>query len=135
MATPTPELARPPKAGLQRSPHPFAGRGAGTPAPDAGYALTIAEREVAKLPFVHEHDRHDVAVGIAVVAAKRASLVGRGPTLSDVRIALDLFELADGLPIDHHRASPFAGLAHSYVAQRTFADAVDGNRLVASADR
>ncbi len=129
MATPTPELARPKKAGLQRSPHPFAGRGAGTPAPDGGYALTIAQREVAKLPFAHEHDRHDVAVGIAVVAAKRASLIGRGPTLADVRFALDLFALADGTPIDHHRASPFAGLAHSYFAQRAFADAIDGDRL------
>ncbi len=135
MPTPTPELGRPRKAGLQGSPHLFDGRGAGTPAPDGGYALTIAEREVAKLSFDHEHDRHDVVAAVAVVAAKRASLVGRGPTLSDVRVALDLLGLGDVASVDHGLASRFAGLAHSYFAQRAFADSVDGERLVASSDR
>ncbi len=135
MPTPTPEFARRPKAGLQRSPHLFAGSGAGTPAPGGGYALTIAEREVAKLAFDHEHDRHDVAVGIAVVAEKRASLIGRGPTIGDVRAALDHFGLLSATSIDHHLARPFAGLAHSYVAQRAFADAVSVDELVAAGDR
>ncbi len=130
MPTPTPEFARKPKAGLVRNAHPVATSGAGTPAPGGGYALTIAEREVAKLAFDHEHDRHDVAVGVAVIAAKRASAIGRGPTVTDVRIALDHFKLLDATSVDHHLASPFAGLAHSYVAQRAFADAVDTDELV-----
>lgn len=135
MPTPTPQFARTPKAGLQRSPHLFAGSGAGTPAPGAGYALTIAEREVARLAFDHEHDRHDVVVGVAVVAAKRASLIGRGPTVGDVRAALDHFGLLSATSVDHHLASPFAGLAHSYVAQRAFADAVSADDLVGPTDR
>jgi len=135
MPTPTPEFARPPKAGLQRSPHPFSGSGAGTPAPGGGFALTIAEREVSKLPFDHEHDHHDVAIGIALVAAKRASLIGRGPTIGDVRVALDHFGLLEVTSVDHHHVTPFAGLAHSYVAQRAFVDAVAADELVAAGDR
>ncbi len=49
--------------------------------------MTIAARECAKLTFEHEHDRHDVALGVGLVAAKRASLIGRGPQLGDVRVA------------------------------------------------
>jgi hypothetical protein len=131
METGTPEFARVPKAGLQRSALKSTGRGQGTQAPGEGFALTIAERECARLDFEHEHDRHDVALGVALVAAKRASLVGRGPQLSDVRVALELFGLRAGQVVDHAAAQHFAGLAHSYVAQRRFVDAVGDEQLLA----
>jgi hypothetical protein len=131
METGTPEFARAPKPGLQRSAHRSAGRGQGTQAPGEGFALTIAQRECAKLEFEHEHDRHDVALGVALVAAKRASLTGRGPQLSDVQVALELFGLRASAVVDHAAALPFAGLAHSYVAQRRFVDAVGDEQLVA----
>ena len=124
MPTGTPEFARVAKAGLQRSPHPPTGPGVGTQAPGEGYALSIAHREVARLHFEHEHDRHDVEVGIGLVAAKRASLSGRGPQLSDVHVALRRYGLVGGVSVEHRLAAPFAGLAHSYVAQRRFVDAV-----------
>lgn len=130
MSTETPELSRVPKAGLQRSPHVSTGRGLGTQAPGEGYALGIAHREVARLSFEHEHDRHDVEVGAALVGAKRASLIGRGPMLGDVRVALGLFGLVEGAIVDHALAAPFAGLAHSYVAQRRFVDAIADDDLV-----
>jgi len=129
MPTQTPEFARAKKPGLQRSARPAGGANKGTPAPDAGYALTIAHREVAKLAFEHEHDRHDVEAGIAVVAAKRASIISRGPTLDDVRVALELFGLHADAPVTHHDVKTFAGLAHSWVAQRQFADAVSNENL------
>jgi hypothetical protein len=132
METGTPEFARAPKPGLQRSARRSAGRGQGTQAPGEGFALTIAQRECAKLDFEHEHDRHDVALGVALVAAKRASLTGRGPQLSDVQVALELFGLRASAVVDHAAALPFAGLAHSYVAQRRFVDAVGDEQLVAS---
>jgi hypothetical protein len=131
MSTQTPELGRARKAGLQRSAHPVSGAGHGTPAPDAGYALTIAHREVGKLAFLHEHDRHEVETGVALVAAKRAGLIGRGPTLGDVHAALDFFGLRAEPVIDQRLAHKFAGLAHSYVAQRRFVDAVPVEQLVA----
>jgi len=77
METGTSEFSRTPKPGLLRS-VPAAGQaGRGTQAPGEGFALTIAERECAKLNFEHEHDRRDVILGVGLVAAKRASLIGR----------------------------------------------------------
>ncbi len=72
---------RPPEEGGSAALRPSrrSGRGFGTPAPGEGYALTIAARECAKLDFARHQDDHDVAIGIGLVAAKRASTVGRGP--------------------------------------------------------
>jgi hypothetical protein len=133
METGTSEFSRKPKAGLLRA-LPAAGQaGRGTQAPGEGFALTIAARECAKMKFEHEHDRDDVALGVALVAAKRASLIGRGPQLGDVKAVLNLFGLLDVALVDQELSSPFRGLAHSYVLQRRFVDAVDGDELVATA--
>ena len=132
METGTSEFSRTPKPGLLRS-VPAAGQaGRGTQAPGEGFALTIAERECAKLNFEHEHARRDVILGVGLVAAKRASLIGRGPQLGDVKVAMDLFGLRGAPSIDHQLSAPFRGLAHSYVLQREFVDAVDGTTLVAT---
>lgn len=99
--------------------------GAGTQAPGEGFALTLAERECAEI-HVAGVDHHDVVIGIALVAAKRASLAGRAPTVYDVRAALDLF----GFRTSEPRTTPaFVGLAHSYVAQRRFVDDVTEDQL------
>src|ERR1019366_790652 len=116
-------------AGLQRSAHPPTGASFGSQAPGGGFALTIAHREIAKLDFEHEHDRQDVELGVALVAEKRASLVGRGPILEDVHVAMGLFGLRTTM-VDHHLAAPFAGLAHSYVLQRQLVDGVAKEKLV-----
>jgi len=132
MQTGTAEFSRTPKAGLLRT-VPAAGQvGRGTQAPGEGFALTIAERECAKLKFDDEHDRRDVILGVGLVAAKRASLIGRGPQLGDVNVALALFGLRGAATIDHRLSAPFRGLAHSYVLQRRLVDAVDGDELVAT---
>jgi hypothetical protein len=134
MSTATPELGRSKKPGLERSSQLRSGAGLGTPAPGEGYALTIADRECEKLDFVNSHDRHDVSVGVALVAAKRASIVGRGPTLSDVHVAMDLFGLRLDSPVTRDVTKPFRGLAHSYVAQRRFVDATSGDVLTTGAN-
>jgi len=129
MPTPTPEIGRPKKVGLERSPQRLSGPGLGTPAPGEGYAFTIAERECAKLVFARPEDRHDVTVGVALVAAKRASLIARGPTLGDVRTAMDLFGLRASSPVTREVTGGFLGLAHDYAAQRRFVDAISAERL------
>jgi hypothetical protein len=129
MTTATPELGRAKKPGLERSARRVSGVGEGTNAPGEGYALTIAARECAKLTFAHPHDRHDVTVGVALVAAKRASVVGRGPMLGDVHVAMDLFGLRASSPVPRETTTPFIGLAHSYAAQRRFVDAVSATQL------
>jgi hypothetical protein len=129
MTTPAPEVGRAPKKGLLRPSRLPVGQGQGSPAPDAGYALGVAHREVAKLAFAHDHDRHDVELGVALVAAKRASIIGRGPTLGDVHVAMDHFGLRGVDVVDEALARPFRGLAHSYVAQRELVDSVDPTAL------
>lgn len=123
VATATPEIGRTKKAGLLR--HAPTMSGAGTQAPGEGFAMTLSERECADF-HVEGVDHHDLVVGIALIAAKRASLAGRGPTVYDVRAALDHFGLRSDGPSD---TTGFAGIAHSYVAQRRFADNVTEDQL------
>ncbi len=87
--------------------------------------MTLAQHECASL-HIAGVDHHDLVVGVALVAAKRASLAGRGPTIYDVRVAMDVFGVRDDS--DTHLGD-FAGLAHSYVAQRHFVDAVTEEQL------
>jgi hypothetical protein len=103
--------------------------GRGTPAPGEGFALTIATRECAKLNFENSHDRHDVTIAVASIAAKRASVVGRGPTLGDVRVALNILGLLDNDVVSRTMSRRFRGLAHSYSALRRFTDAVTIDEL------
>ena len=94
----------------------------------------MAARQCHKLVYEHPHDRDDVTVGVALVAAKRASLIGRQPTLGDVHVAMDFFGLRTDSPVSRVTTKPFRGLAHSYVAQRRFVDAVPGEQLVTGAN-
>ncbi|HUY42128.1 MAG TPA: hypothetical protein VMU98_00005 [Acidimicrobiales bacterium] len=122
-ATPPAELGRPKKAGLLGGvPGEARGPGHGTPAPGEGYALTLASRLCDQLSFESEHDRADVECAIALITAKRASLINRGPILEDAKVARDYLGLDD--VVSHEKALEYAGLAHSYVAQRRFTDAV-----------
>ncbi len=122
VSTATPEIGRSKKPGLLR--HAPTGVGSGTNAPGEGFAMTLAEHECADL-HVAGVAHHDLVVGVGLVAAKRASLAGRGPTVYDVRAVLDLF----GLRENAATTPDFAGLAHSYAAQRRFVDAVTEEQL------
>jgi hypothetical protein len=127
MITPPAEVGRVPKPGLLRH-VPRGGEMVGTQAPGEGYALTLAHRAVERIDFEHAHDRDDLALAVGLVAAKRASLIGRGPTDGDVARALEV--LAVTSPVSAAFARRFSGLAHSYVAQRHLVDAVAADELV-----
>ncbi|MDE3009029.1 MAG: hypothetical protein KGJ10_04440 [Acidobacteriota bacterium] len=132
VATATPEIGRKKKPGLLGAPHAPRGRGQGTPAPGEGYALTLAHRACDEMTFASPHDRADVECVLGLVAAKRASLINRGPVIDDVRVARDVLGL-NGEVVTHEVARRFAGLAHSYEAQRRFVDTIaDADLLVAS---
>jgi hypothetical protein len=130
MATAAPEVGRAPKAGLLRPTRLEDSPLLGTPAPDAGFALGLAHRVVGRRELEREADRHDVELAVALVAAKRASLVGRGPMVGDVDAALAALGLAGDGPIDAAASARFAGLAHSYVTQRELVDSVDAASLL-----
>lgn len=127
MITPPAEVGRVQKPGLLRH-VPKGGQMVGTQAPGEGYALTLAARAVAGYEFEHAHDRDDLALAVGLVAAKRASLLGRAPTSGDVARALEV--LAVTPPVSAAFALRFSGLAHSYVAQRQLVDAVTDDELV-----
>ncbi len=104
----------------------------GSPGPDQGYAIKLANSFHGKL-FLHpgEHE-HDVLVGILGVALKRASLFGRAPVIHDVTRALDVFGfLNPDAPADlvAFRTSLFEAAGHHYELQRAIADVVPAETL------
>ena len=107
-------------------PHAPAGRSVGTPGPDAGFALRLARRFEHDLKLNEGESEHDVVLGVALIAARRAALFGRAPCIYDVQFALSywgfLTEAPAGLVAERRRA--FSAVSHDYVAQRTLVDSV-----------
>jgi len=69
---------------------------------------------------------HDVLHGAALVAAKRAALFGRAPSIYDVQVALNLWGFLDDDPPElvATRRAAFSAISHDYVAQRQLVDSV-----------
>ncbi len=103
------------------------GKGIGTPGTDSGFALRLAHRFDDRLELGEGESAHDVLLGVALIAAKRAALMGRGPCIYDVRFALNLWGfLNDDVPADVRatRRAAFSSISHDYEAQRALVDAV-----------
>lgn len=126
IATPAPEIGRAKKPGLLGAPFRTRGVGQGTPTPDAGFALTLAERAVHELKLDKGLDEHDVVAGVAALAAKRAGALGRGPSQHDVQAVLDHFGFGTTVsaPARAARAQAFRGIGHSYFLLMAFVDGV-----------
>ncbi|MBU6233308.1 MAG: hypothetical protein KJS64_03570 [Acidobacteria bacterium] len=125
--TPTPETGRPKKPGLLGAPRHQRVRGQGTPGPDGGYALTVTHAVLEQWHGDHIDgvDHHDLVAGVAALASKRAGLFGRGPSRSDVEVALRLIGVsAHSASISPAWEVRFAGIGHSYFRLRDFVDAV-----------
>ncbi len=107
------------------------GAGIGTPGPDSGFALRLAHRFEDDLELGEGESAHDVLLGVALVASKRAALFGRAPCIHDVRLALDLWGFLDDAPPDVRatRRAAFSSISHDYVAQRALVDAVPEESL------
>lgn len=102
------------------------GRRFGTPGPDQGYGLTLAERFVDRLELADGEHREDVVAGCLGVALRRASLFGRAPVVHDLDLAFTILGYLGGAPADlvAWRVPLLAGSAHDYWAQRDVVDAV-----------
>ncbi len=100
----------------------------GDPAPDAGFAMKLLHVFDGKLVLKSGEDEHDVRAGITQVALKRSSLFGRGPTVTDVRIALTIWGyLVEPDPALIAFRKPIfeaVGIPNHYVMRRQVADAV-----------
>jgi hypothetical protein len=107
-------------------PTALSGRSVGTPGPDAGFALRLARRFEHELTLGEGESEHDVLLGVALIAARRAALFGRAPCIYDVQFALALWgflgEVAPGFQAA--RRAAFASVSHDYVAQRSLVDAI-----------
>jgi|HubBroStandDraft_6_1064221.scaffolds.fasta_scaffold503445_2 hypothetical protein len=108
-----------------------AGPSMGTPGSDQGFALRLARRFEDRLRLAPDESPEDVVVGVALVAAKRSGLLGRAPSVYDVRAALNLWEFLDDAPADvvDTRRTAFRSVAHDYVVQRALVDSVPEESL------
>jgi hypothetical protein len=108
-----------------------AGPSMGTPGSDQGFALRLARRFEEKLRLAPDESPEDVVVGVALLAARRSGLLGRAPSVHDVRAALNLWGFLDDAPADvvDARRRAFRSVAHDYVLQRALVDAAPEEAL------
>lgn len=101
----------------------------GSPGPDQGFGLTLAERFQGKLSLRPGEHEKDAIAGCLAVALKRASLFGRAPVIHDLTIAFTIWGFLDEQAPDELvalRRGLFEEVAHPhhYAEQRTIADRV-----------
>jgi len=99
----------------------------GTPGPDQGYALRLARRVERSLVLQPGEAVHDVVVGVALLAARRAALFGRAPTIFDIQAVVALWGFLEAEPSEalvEERRAAFSGVGHDYPAQRALIDRV-----------
>jgi hypothetical protein len=114
------------------------GRGHGTPGPDQGFALRLARRFEDRLHLGPDEELEDVLLGAALLASRRAGLLGRAPCIYDLDFVMGLFGTTDSdasADVVAARRGLFRSVAHSYVAQRALVDSVPTDVLVLGADR
>lgn len=99
----------------------------GTPGPDTGYGLLVAERLFAdRVRCAAGESVHDALAAAAEVGGARAALFGRAPVGKDIEHALTLFGLLGDAPADlvAWRAPRLRSAAHEYRVRRALVDAV-----------
>jgi hypothetical protein len=114
-----------------RTPTALRGKNVGTPGTDAGFAMRLVQRFAHDLKLTEGENEHDVLVGVALIAARRAALYGRGPSIYDVQLALALWGFLVDAPTEltATRRRVFASVSHDYVRQRALVDAVPDESL------
>jgi hypothetical protein len=107
------------------------GRRFGTPGPDQGYGLTLAERFEDRLELGSGEHAEDAMTGCLGVALRRAALFGRAPVVHDLELAFTLWGFLGGAPDDlvEHRMPLFQGVSHDYDRQREIAERVAESTL------
>jgi hypothetical protein len=98
----------------------------GTPGPDSGYALTLAERFHDRISVVFPETVHDAEELGAQFAMRRAGVLGRAPIQPDVELGLTLFGWLGDPPADlvEWRRLAVANVAHDYARRTTLIEAI-----------
>jgi hypothetical protein len=98
----------------------------GSPGPNVGYALTLADRARDRLVLApHEHADDALAV-VAEIAMKRAATLGRAPVMADVDVAMALLGYRGDAPDNfvEWRVRAVRGAHHHYLERRALVGAV-----------
>src|SRR5437763_747959 len=98
----------------------------GTPGPDSGYALILAERFGDRITAVRPETLHDAETIAAQVAMRRSSGFGRAPVAGDVELGLTLFGWLGVAPADlvEWRRLAVAGISHDYPRRITLGETI-----------
>ncbi|MGH8998100.1 MAG: hypothetical protein ACRDY7_01770, partial [Acidimicrobiia bacterium] len=102
------------------------GRLLGSPGPDGGYALTLAERFRDRLVLVAPEKPGDALAVGAGLAMKRAASFGRAPVVTDLEIAFTILGWLGDPPaaLVEWRRRAVAGASRHYPELRAVVDAV-----------
>jgi hypothetical protein len=108
---------------------PLAGRG--SPGPDQGYALRLAERVAGRLVLEEGEQLDDVLAGGLALAMRRAALFGRAPVAGDLEVAFGLFGFFGRAPeaLVAMRKERFFGVSHDEWRRRRLANDVSEDDL------
>lgn len=110
-----------------RQPH---GRRLGFQGPDQGYGMLLAERFRDRLHLAAGEHADDAVAGCLGVALRRASMVGRAPTVHDLTVAFTIWGFLDPSPpadLVALRRGLFEGVghvSHHYLEGRAIVDHV-----------
>lgn len=98
----------------------------GTPGPDSGYALTLAEGFHDRINPVFPETVHDAEALAAQFAMRRGGVLGRAPIQLDVELGLTLFGWLGDPPADlvEWRRLAVANAAHDYARRTTLIEAI-----------
>ena len=98
----------------------------GTPGPDSGYALTLAERFHDRINPVFPETVHDAEALAAQFAMRRGGVLGRAPIQLDVELGLTLFGWLGDPPADlvEWRRLAVANVGHDYARRTTLIEAI-----------
>ena len=109
----------------------------GTPGPDSGYALTLAERFHDRITAVPPETVHDAETISAQVAMRRGGFFGRAPVAADVELGLTLFGWLGDAPADlvEWRRLAVAGIGHDYPRRIRLVEAIPESVLLQRPDQ
>jgi hypothetical protein len=98
----------------------------GTPGPDSGYALTLAERFHDRIAVVPPETVHDAEALAAQFAMRRGGVLGRAPIQPDVELGFTLFGWLGDPPADlvEWRRIAVADVGHDYTRRVSLVESI-----------
>jgi hypothetical protein len=113
------------------TPQQPAGRLMGSPGPDQGFGIKLANHFADRLQLASGEHKEDAIAGALAVGLKRAALYGRAPVVYDFEHAYTLWGFLGNAPQDliDFRKPMYEAASHHYDDQRAIADAVPESTL------